>query len=146
MTDPSNIIKQLRADEGCKPCVYNDHLGFATIGVGRLVDSRKAGAGLRQAEIEFMLANDIEDRMRALSAALPWFISLDEVRQGVLVNMAFQMGTAGLLAFSNTLKLIRQGQYDAAADAMMQSKWAVQTPERAARLSKQLRIGQWVFA
>jgi len=142
----TDIIKQLRADEGCEPCVYNDHLGFATIGVGRLVDKRKPGAGLRQSEIDMLLANDVEDRVRALTAALPWFIGLDDARQGVLINMAFQMGTAGLLAFANTLKLIRQGQYDAAAAAMLQSKWATQTPARAARLSQQMCTGKWVIA
>lgn len=143
MTD--NLKRQLKGDEGVKRSVYNDHLGYATIGVGRLVDSRKGG-GLRPVEIDFLLSNDIEDRVRALNAKLPWFFKLDEARQGVLLNMAFQMGTDGLLAFANTLKLVAGGQYAEAAENMLKSKWATQTPERARRLARQMETGEWQFA
>jgi lysozyme len=60
--------------------------------------------------------------------------------------MAFQLGTDGLLGFKNTLALIRDGKYAEAADAMLASKWATQTPLRAARLSAQMRTGAWQFA
>jgi lysozyme len=142
----SNLARQLTGDEGVRPCVYQDHLGYWTIGIGRLVDSRKPGAGLRPNEIEFLLANDIEDRVRELAKRLPWFIQLDEARQGVLLNMSFQLGVDGLLAFKNTLELVRTGKYTEAAAAMLQSKWAGQTPERAKRLSDQMATGVWQFA
>jgi lysozyme len=142
----SNLVRQLNGDEGRKPCVYQDHLGFWTIGVGRLVDARKPGAGLRPKEMDYLLANDIEDRVQQLTARLPWFVNLDEARQGVLLNMSFQLGVDGLLGFKNTLELVRTGQYATAADAMLQSKWAGQTPERAKRLSDQMRDGQWRYA
>jgi lysozyme len=60
--------------------------------------------------------------------------------------MAFQLGTDGLLGFKNTLALIRDGKYAEAAEAMLQSKWATQTPERAQRLAKQMKEGAWVYA
>jgi lysozyme len=138
----ANLAQQLRRDEGIKPSAYQDHLGFWTIGVGRLIDARKGG-GLRPDEIEYLLANDIKDRARALLAALPWFGALDDARQGVLLNMAFQLGTAGLLAFKNTLEQVRLGHYKTASVMMLQSKWATQTPERAARLAKQMETGTW---
>lgn len=142
----TELVKQLRAEEGVKPCAYQDHLGFWTIGVGRLVDSRKPGAGLRPEEIDFLLMNDIEDRVNALHNRLPWFQDLDDARKGVLVGMAFQMGTDGLLGFRNTLELIREGKYENAAHAMMQSLWAKQTPKRAQRMADQMRTGLWQFA
>jgi lysozyme len=138
-----NIVDQLKRDEGVRPAAYQDHLGFWTIGVGRLIDGRKAGAGLRMKEIEQMLANDIAEREQALRLSLPWFDSLDEPRQAVLVNMAFQLGMAGLMQFKDTLRLVREGDYDAAAAAMLQSKWAAQTPERAKRVAKQMETGTW---
>ena len=138
----TNLAQQLERDEGVKPAAYQDHLGFWTIGVGRLIDARKGG-GLRPDEIEYLLANDIKDREQALAAALPWFAALDPVRQGVLLNMAFQLGTAGLLGFKQTLRLVGQGDYSDAALQMVQSKWASQTPERATRLAKQMRTGTW---
>ena len=136
------LTEQLRRDEGVKPSAYQDHLGYWTIGVGRLIDERKGG-GLRPDEIDYLLANDIKDREQALSAALPWFKDLDPVRQGVLLNMAFQLGTAGLLAFKQTLRLVSEGNYSDAALQMVQSKWASQTPERATRLAKQMKDGTW---
>ena len=138
-----NIVDQLKRDEGVRQVAYQDSLGLWTIGVGRLIDGRKVGAGLRIKEIEQMLLNDIADREQALRLSLPWFDSLDEVRQAVLVNMAFQLGVVGLLQFKDTLNRVREGDYAGAAVAMLQSKWASQTPERAKRVAKQMESGAW---
>ena len=137
------LTAQLRRDEGTKATAYKDHLGFLTIGVGRLIDSRKPGAGLRPDEIDYLLRNDIEDRVQALTKALPWFDRLDEARRGVLINMAFQLGTAGLLGFKSTLALVAAGKYAEAAEQMLKSKWATQTPARAKRLAEQMQTGEW---
>lgn len=142
----SELTRQLRGDEGVKAHAYQDHLGFWTIGVGRLVDQRKAGSGLRPEEITFLLNNDIDDRIRELGRRLPWFLALDPARQGVLLNMSFQMGVDGLLAFKNTLRLIERGDYAQAADNMLLSKWAGQTPQRAQRMAEQMRTGKWQYA
>lgn len=142
----SELERQLRGDEGVEPCVYKDHLGFETIGVGRLVDKRKPGAGLRSDEISYLLHNDIDDRIDQLTRRLPWFQNLDDARRGCLLNMSFQLGVDGLLGFKNTLKLIQDGKYDLAAHAMLQSLWSKQTPERAERMADQMRTGQWQYA
>jgi lysozyme len=139
------ITRQLRGDEGAKPCVYRDTLGYLSIGVGRLVDGRKSGAGLRPSEIDFMLANDIADRLAQLSRRLPWFDRLDDARKGALLNMAFQLGIEGLTAFTNTLALVQRGNYAGAAHEMLDSTWAKQTPLRAQRLAKQMATGVWQF-
>ena len=136
------LKKQLIRDEGVVEHAYQDHLGFWTIGVGRLVDKRKGGK-LRPNEIEFLLENDIADRVSELSKHLPWFTKLDGARQGVLLNMSFQLGVNGLLGFKNTLRMVETGQYVNAANGMLQSLWARQTPERAKRLSEQMRTGVW---
>jgi lysozyme len=137
-----NIIQQLKNEEGVIPHAYQDSLGFWTIGVGRLIDQRKGGL-LYPDEIEYLLANDVKRKTDGLIAALPWFHLLDERRQAVLIQMAFQMGLKGLLAFSTTLSHVRVGRYDEAAVAMLESIWAKQTPERAKRLSKQMETGEW---
>lgn len=141
----SELTRQLRGDEGVEPCVYKDSLGYFTIGIGRLVDKRKAGAGLRGVEMDFMLQNDIDDRIDALTRALPWFQDLDDARRGALLNMSFQLGVEGLLKFERTLALIKDGKYDLAAHAMLQSKWSKQTPARAKRMAEQMRTGQWQY-
>ena len=57
--------------------------------------------------------------------------------------MAFQMGIAGLMGFRNTLATIERGDYQRAGDEMLMSKWATQTPNRAKRLSEQMKTGEW---
>ena len=137
-----NIVQQLKNEEGVKNHAYQDSLGYWTIGVGRLIDERKGGL-LYPDEIDYLLTNDIRRKTDGLNDALPWFHLLDEPRQAVLIQMAFQMGVKGLLAFSTTLSHVRVGRYAEAAVAMLESLWARQTPERAARLSKQMETGEW---
>lgn len=47
---------------------------------------------------------------------------LDPARFGVMLNMAFQMGTDGLLGFKNTLAMVKAGDYSGAATGMLHSK------------------------
>lgn len=140
------LMRQLRGDEDVRPCVYPDQFGYMTIAVGRLVDSRKRGAGLRPDEIQYLLNNDVDDRIEALSRALPWFQNLDDARRGALLNMAFQLGVEGLLGFKQTLQHIGAGKYETAATEMLDSVWAKQTPARAKRISEQMRTGIWQYA
>lgn len=136
------ITKQLRRDEGVEKSAYQDSLGYWTIGVGRLIDKRKGGR-LRDNEIDFLLSNDIDEVEEALGARISFYKSLDEARRGVLLNMAFNLGVEGLLAFKNTLSLVGAGKYKEASVEMLKSKWAKQVGNRAIRLSKQMETGKW---
>ena len=140
-----NLAKQLTSDEGVVSTAYKDSLGLLTIGIGRLIDPKVPGCGLRPDEIQYLFNNDLDDRLEDLSKSIPWLNDLDEARQGVLLNMSFQLGVSGLLKFKNTLELIRTGKYVEAATAMLQSLWAKQTPKRAARLAKQMLTGEWTY-
>tara|TARA_R110000868_G_scaffold201654_1_gene449157 strand:+ start:126 stop:542 length:417 start_codon:yes stop_codon:yes gene_type:complete len=133
---------QLLREEGAESCAYQDSLGFWTIGVGRLIDSRKGG-GLSNDEIDMLLENDIKKITEQIHKFLPWVSKLNEPRQAVMLQMAFQMGIRGLLGFKRTLGSIEDGQFAEAADEMLQSEWAKQTPERANRLAQQMETGEW---
>lgn len=137
-----NLIRQLRDEEGEVLNAYQDHLGYWTIGVGRLIDKRKGG-GITKEESEYLLSNDISKVNDQLDANIPWWRNLDEPRQAVLQGMAFQMGIAGLLGFKNTLKMVEYGNYIGASSGMANSLWAKQTPARAARMAKQMSTGEW---
>jgi lysozyme len=60
--------------------------------------------------------------------------------------MSFQLGVDGLLGFKNTLKLVEQGNYESAAENMLKSLWAKQTPARAKRMSDQMKTGVWQYS
>jgi len=136
------LIEQLRREEGSVRHAYKDSLGLWTIGVGRLIDESRGG-GLSQDEIDYLLANDIKAKTTEVLAALPWVSRLSEQRQAVIIGMAFQMGTKGLLAFKHTLGSIEDGQYAEAAKGMLDSGWAKQTPARARRLAQQMETDTW---
>lgn len=140
--DKALTIKQLREEEGEVLHAYQDHMGFWTIGVGRLIDKRKGG-GLTKEESAYLLANDIAKVEMELDSRLSWWRTLNDARQSVLLGMAFQMGIGGLLGFKNTLKMIQAGDWQGAANGMLNSLWAKQTPSRARRMSDQMRTGEW---
>jgi lysozyme len=142
MSAPQQLREQLIRDEGEVHHAYQDHLGFWTIGVGRLIDKRKGG-GITHEEAMYLLDNDIARKSAEVLAALPWAQNLGQARQCVLVAMAFQMGTAGLLNFRSTLRLVQAGDFSGAARQMLRSLWARQTPKRAQRLAKQMETGEW---
>lgn len=141
----AELTRQLRGDEGERLHAYADSLGYLTIGIGRLIDQRKGG-GITAEESAYLLANDIAAKTAELTARLPWLYLLDPVRRGALINMAFQLGVDGLLGFRNSLELMRAGQYREASDNFMKSKWANQTPNRARRITEQIRTGVWQYS
>lgn len=141
MFTTEKLTDELINDEEVRKSAYKDHLGYLTIGVGRLIDARKGG-GLTSDEIEYLLKNDIRRTALGLSEHLPWVNSLDDARHRALINMAFQMGVSGLLKFKNTLRLIKAGQYEKAADNALKSLWARQTPKRAKIVTEMIRTGE----
>ena len=137
------LSNQLYRDEGFVSHAYQDTLGFWTIGIGRLIDKNKGG-GITEEEALMLLSNDIYSKTKDLEARLPWINTLDEARKGALLNMAFQLGVNGLLTFKQTLADVQAGRYEAAAEKMLKSLWARQTPNRARRVAQQMASGEWV--
>ena len=138
MIEREAMIRQLRLHEGERLKPYRCTAGKLTIGVGRNLEDR----GITREEASYLLANDIAAEERELLRALPWVANLDEVRQRVLLDMAFNMGVVGLLAFKRTLATIQAGDYQRAAAMMLDSKWAGQVGQRAERLSRMMATGK----
>lgn len=138
-TTRDKLISRLKVDEGFRDKPYKDSRGFLTIGYGWCLDREP----MTMDEAEYVLNSKVSRKMIELAQAIPWITDLDEPRQGVLYNMAYQMGVAGVLAFRQTLAMVRAGQYQEAAAEMLNSAWARQTPERAQRLSNQMKDGIW---
>jgi lysozyme len=136
--DRAAMIRQLRLHEGERLKPYRCTAGKLTIGVGRNLEDR----GITAEESAYLLGNDIARFEAELFRALPWASSLDDVRQRVLLDMAFNMGMAGLLTFKNTLATIKAGDFEKAAGMMLESKWAKQVGQRAERLSRMMFTGK----
>ena len=133
------LEQQLIEHEGLRLDMYKDTVGIWTIGVGRNLEH----VGLRnEAEARFLLRSDVLAIRAELERRLPWLDELDEVRQRVLLDMAFNLGVAGLCKFTATLDHGEARRYDQAAVEMLDSRWADQVGQRAVRLSEMMATGE----
>jgi lysozyme len=128
--------QQLRLHEGVRKKPYKDTVGKLTIGVGRNLDD----VGLSDDEINFLLKNDIEKVLTKLRE-LPYWNYLTDNRKLVLIDMAFNLGFAGLMGFKQTLKAVELKNYRLAAELMIISKWAKQVGKRAQTLADMMENG-----
>jgi len=134
-----DVVDQLMRDEGVRYRPYRDTRGFLTVGVGRNLDA----VPFSKDEVTLMLENDVRDKVEGLKQ-FAWFAALDPVRQGAVVNMAFNLGLSGLLHFPHMLAALGKQDYETAATEMANSDWAKQVGDRATRLETQIRSGQWI--
>lgn len=140
MTLQDRIRADLEREEGRVRHVYLDSEGYWTIGVGILVDERKGG-GLYDEEIDFIRDNRIKRLTKELNERMPQYRLYSENIRHALFMMSYQMGVSGLLAFKQMIAALDAEDYQAAATAALESKWARQTPARAARVSALIREG-----
>ena len=133
------IAEALKAEEGFSEHCYMCTAGAHTIGYGRNIDS-SGGIGITEAEADYLLRNDImltADEVRRWN----WFAELDAARQSVVVQLAFQLGMPRRSKFEKRLEAISQGNFERAADELLDSLFARQVPNRAERLALKLRYG-----
>ncbi|MCP5003036.1 MAG: lysozyme [Planctomycetes bacterium] len=134
-----NKIQKLVADhEGLRLKPYKCTAGKITIGYGRNLDDN----GISAQEAEAMFARDLTETYADLSQ-FEWFKDLDEAREAVMVDMCYNLGIVRLKKFEKTLLFVEKGLYHAAADEMLDSRWAKQVKGRAITLSKMMDTGQW---
>jgi len=124
--------------EGLRLLAYKDTVGKLTIGYGHNLDDVPISVEIAEQLLEI----DVNDAV--LSAqSFEWFRDLDGVRQGVVVNMVFNLGLPRFMGFKKTIKLIEKKKYTQAGTEMLDSKWAKQVGNRAMELSRMMKSGEW---
>jgi len=113
--------------------------GKLTIGIGFNIDP--SGPGLTREESRAVLAIRAKHLEEELLFHLPFLSNLDPARKDVLLDMVYNLGVSGLLAFHCTLAMVEAGNYEGAAAAMWESTWAKQVGQRAIGLSEQMKDG-----
>ncbi len=126
------VIESLKQEEGFCGMPYEDTLGIPTIGYGIKLP-------LSEEEAELLLKHRLDKKILELNKKEPFFLDLPQKAQEVIANMAYQLGVGGVLKFKKMWMALKNGDYQKAADEMLDSKWAKQTPNRAKRLSKIMR-------
>jgi|SRR5882724_1130138 len=132
------LTAQLARDEGRRAMMYEDSLGIETIGIGHSL--RRP---ISDRAIEQIFADDIADTERELLEHAPWMADVGEARYGAFLNLAFNMGVAGLMGFHHMLAAARSGRWDDVSAHLLDSKYATQVGDRARRLATQLMVNEW---
>jgi lysozyme len=134
----SDVLAELREEEGWNAFPYHDHLGFSTIGYGFLIDPRKGG-GLPKPVAEFWLQYALNERVEAFRKLWPAFDNQPADVKNALRLMVYQLGPAGLFGFKRMLAALEARDRVTAAEEALDSDWYKQTPARALRVAAQLR-------
>jgi len=143
-------LKIITIEEGFEPRPYLCSEGYPTVGYGQKIGKKDADLKMFDFEMPEVVASvwmqqtidSMLDKMESdddIAAALE---SCNEVREAVLISMAYQMGVTGLSKFKNMLTAVELGDFDEAANQALDSRWARQTPERATRHAEMLRVGE----
>lgn len=125
----------LEQQEGFRATPYRDSRGFLTIGYGTNLD-----AGITHDQAKALMDCQLAANEAALQA-YPWFAGLDEVRRGVIENMAYNIGVSGVLEFKDMIAAIEAKDWPEAAHQMRASKWRVQVGDRALMLADIMETG-----
>ena len=136
-------MDELALDEDLRLKAYLDTVGVWTIGVGHTGGVKKGDTTTKQQAMAW-LEEDVQEALDDAKAVCgSWWKDLSGPRKGVMVNMCFNMGRAGVAGFKNTLRYISQGEYAKAATNMMMSKWASQVGKRANRLAHRMETNTY---
>lgn len=143
-----NLKESIKIHEGFRSSVYLCPTGHPTVGYGfRVADLSPDELALNAGVVEPM-SKEVAEKIldikitkfkKQVYNALPWLTYAPMDIQDALCEMAYQMGVAGLLGFKNTLAMIKERKYREAAENMLKSKWATQTPKRAKQIANLVR-------
>lgn len=134
-----SLEQMLERHEGCRATPYIDSVGAQTIGIGHNLHKPLSRAAIMQ-----IFRDDLADATNECLHAFPWFADLTEVRQYAVVDMCFNLGLPRLLKFTKFLTAMDRGDYEAAANEMLDSLWAKQVKGRAVELAGMIRGSQEV--
>lgn len=145
----TTFLGQLERHEGLRLEAYICPAGKLTVGFGHNCESwpvagvEKVGDAISRTRADQLLVEDVAFLAEELDDKLPWWRKMDEPRQGVLLNMAFNMGVPKLMGFKRALSAMKIGDYNRAGSEMLDSQWARQVRGRAAELARQMVLGDW---
>ena len=148
MTTISELITK---HEGRRSKPYKCSAGANTIGVGHNIDANplpadiakhlKETGSIDNEMIARLLAMDIIRAASDCKKLFPEFNSFSHNRRAALIDWCFQLGFTRASRFVTSIACINTGRWSEAAEAMRNSKWAEQTPNRAAEITDLIEEG-----
>ena len=140
------LAKEITSDEGCVLKVYEDHLGYKTVGIGHLIKPNdpewemSVGTPITQTRCDELFFYDINIVLKECEDNFHnnWRDWPEEVKL-IIANMAFNLGITKLKKFKMMFLAIDSGDYVRASEEGLDSRWAKLVYNRAKRLMNRLR-------
>lgn len=134
-------------DEGFRAEPYLDTVNVPTIGYGTTRILGKA-VSMNDPDISEPIARqllhmDLFTACKDAQSLFPRFDEMNDVRQEVLANMAYNLGKSRLGGFTRLLFAAESLDYSGMAEQMKDSKWFKQVGQRGMRLYYAMKEGKW---
>ena len=126
-----DLIDRIKHHEGFRSRVYKCTEGYDTIGYGFAIKDLELDEDLA----EEILLRKVEKLISRVRKKFNWLDTVPPAVQGVIVEMSYQMGVSGVSKFKKALHAMQMFQWKLAADELLDSRWAKQTPNRAQSMS-----------
>ncbi|KAL3858457.1 hypothetical protein ACJMK2_013047 [Sinanodonta woodiana] len=97
------------------------------------------GTKVSKERIEEAFNADVKAAIDSCCKLFDDFQNLPNEVQLIILNMRFNLGHSGLEKFKKFREAVNNGDWDKAADEMVDSKWYEQVPNRAKRLVERMR-------
>lgn len=145
------IIQRIKEYEGYSDKPYQCTAKKWTIGFGYNYEDR----GFSVSDITEILSEGfskemadrliVKDFQRCTKEAetFPFFKTLNEARQAVVIDMIYQLGIKGFKEFKKMLDNLARGDFKGASQEMVNSKWYTQSGRRGRTNVKQMETGIW---
>lgn len=136
-TVDEKLMRSLISHEGKRNKPYVDTEGKITIGIGYNLTDR----GLPDEWIFAQVNEDIRVIMNYFYQ-LDWFTHLNNDRQVVILDMAYNIGIPKFMQFVKMIDYLNKGDYVNAALEMINSNWAKEVGDtRSSQLFKGMKTG-----
>jgi len=142
--DIEQLREQLMIDEGVVYEIYNDHLGYATFGIGHLVlegepeHGLSVGTPVSEDRVNECFVKDLQSVVEDCKKLHDGWDGYPEEAKQIIANMMFNMGLTRLSKFNRHNAALQCGDWKEAAKEGRDSRWYKQVTNRAERLMERL--------
>ena len=130
-----SLIESIKKSEGFRSKPYRCTENVLTIGYGFAIKDLE----LDEEVCDLILDKKLDKLIDATNKKFPFLRELPQDKCEVIFEMVYQLGLTGVSKFKKMLKALERKDYDKASAEMLDSLWAKQTPNRAIKLSNQMK-------
>ena len=130
-----SLIEAVKESEGFRDKPYHCTENVLTIGYGFAIKDLVLDEDI----CDMILERKLDKLIDATDKKFPFLRGLPQDKCEVIYEMVYQLGLNGVSKFKNMLKHLEAENYEKSATEMLDSLWAKQTPNRAIKLSNQMK-------